>query len=199
MVTQLKPKPKYYSLAEYLEIEEQADHKNEYRDGEIIPMTGGTTNHNKMALNLAAHLKFALKAQAYDVYIGDVRLWIVRYHQATYPDVMVIAGKPIYEGKGTTTVTNPSLIGEVLSNSTQNYDQGDKFRFYRSIPQMQEYILLAQDRFYIMQYTKTEEGNWLLKEYEEENAVLKLVSVPFEIEIKDLYQGVIFEETEAEE
>ncbi|MEA5533748.1 Uma2 family endonuclease [Crocosphaera sp. XPORK-15E] len=194
MVTQIKPK--YYTPEEYLELEATADYKNEYRDGEIIPMTGGTTNHNKIAGNFYAYLKFAFKGQKYDVYIGDVRLWISDFRQYTYPDVMVIDGEPIYEGNSKTTVTNPSLIVEVLSKSTQNYDQGDKFRFYRSIPQLQEYILLAQDRCYIMQYTKTPEGNWLLREHEQEAAILQLQSLEFSIEIKELYEGVQFEETE---
>lgn len=195
MVTQIKS-PRYTPEA-YLELEEQTDYKSEYRDGEIIPMTGGTTNHNKIAGNFYAYLLFALRGQKYDVYIGNVRLWIDRYRQYTYPDVMVIDGEPIYQGKSKTTVINPSLIGEVLSKSTENYDQGDKFRFYRSIPQLKEYILLAQDRFYVMRYSKTPEGNWLLQEYEAENAVLRLNSLAFEIPIKDLYQGVNFEDIEA--
>ncbi len=131
-----------YTPEEYLELEEKAEYKSEYRDGEIIPMAGGTTNHNKIALNFAAALKYGLKKQNYDVYIGDVRLWIPRYRQYTYPDVMLIKGEPIYQNANTTTVMNPLLIAEVLSKSTSNYDQGDKFLYYRSIPEFQEYILI---------------------------------------------------------
>src|SRR4028119_932739 len=121
-------------------------------------MTGGTTNHNKIALNFAANLKFSLRGQSYDIYIGDVRLWIPRYRQYTYPDVMVIQGEPLYTGTGTTTVMNPLLIVEVLSKSTKNYDQGDKFLYYRSIPEFKEYILVDQHRHHAMQHTKTPEG-----------------------------------------
>jgi Uma2 family endonuclease len=161
---QLSTHPRYYTPEEYLELEEKAEYKSEYRDGEIVPMTGGTTNHNEIALNFAAYLKLALRKRDYRVYIGDVRLWIPRYRQYTYPDVMVIEGEPIYTGKGTTTVMNPMLIAEVLSKSTQNYDQGDKFMYYRSIPEMKEYILIDQKQFYVMQHTKTDEGKWLLTE-----------------------------------
>lgn len=109
-----------YTPEEYLELEEKAEYKSEYIDGEIVPMTDGTTNHNKIALNFAAYLKFGLRGQNYDIYIGDVRLWIPRYRQYTYPDVMVIEGTPVYTGTNTTTVMNPLLIAEVLSKSTKN-------------------------------------------------------------------------------
>lgn len=181
-----------YSFAEYLELEETAAYKNEYQDGEIVPMTGGTTDHNKIALNFAAYLKFALKGQKYNIFIGDVKLWIAQYRQATYPDVMLIEGEPIYYETGKTTVTNPRLIVEVLSKSTQNYDQGDKFLYYRSLPEFQEYILISQSRPYIMQYNKTEENKWLLTEYEGENASLSLTSVNFALSFQEIYEGVTF-------
>ena len=181
-----------YSFAEYLQLEETAAYKNEYQDGEIVPMTGGTTDHNKIALNFAAYLKFALKGQKYNIFIGDVKLWIAQYRQATYPDVMLIEGEPIYYETGKTTITNPRLIVEVLSKSTQNYDQGDKFLYYRSLPELQEYILISQSRPYIMQYNKTEENKWLLTEYEGENASLSLTSVNFALSFQEIYEGVTF-------
>ncbi len=193
---QLPIPTRYYTPEEYLELEEKAEYKHEYRNGKIIPMTGGTTNHNKIALNFAAYFKFSLKGQGYDVYIGDVRLWIPRYRQYTYPDVMVIKGQPLYAEKGTTTVMNPCLIVEVLSNSTQNYDQGDKFMYYRSIPEFNEYILIAQDRYYVMQYAKNSEAKWVLSEYEREESVLSLNSISFQIAFQDLYEGVNFEDKE---
>ena len=163
---QLEAKKFYYTPEEYLELEEKAEYKSEYRDGEIVLMTGGTTNHNKIALNLAASLKIALRRKNYDVYIGDVRLWIPRYRQHTYPDVMVIEGQPIYTGTSTTTVMNPMLIAEVLSKSTKNYDQGDKFLYYRSILEFKEYILIDQYQYHVMQYVKTAESQWLFTELE---------------------------------
>lgn len=193
---QVSTPTRHYTPEEYLELEEKADYKSEYRDGEIVPMTGGTTNHNEIALNLAANLKLKLRKRSYRVYIGDVRLWIPRYRQYTYPDVMVIQGDPIYTGTGTTTVMNPMFIAEVLSKSTQNYDQGNKFTYYRSIPELKEYVLIDQKQFHLMQYTKTTEGKWLLTEYESENSVLTLSSIKFEISFNDLYEGVNFDELE---
>lgn len=185
-----------FTPEEYLELEERAESKSEYRDGEIIPMTGGTTNHNKVAGNFYAYLRFGLRGLGYDVYFSDVRLWLPKYRVYTYPDVMVIQGEPVYTSTSKTTVTNPVLIAEVLSKSTQNYDQGDKFLYYRSIPELREYLLFDQSQFRVMQHTKTQEGKWLLTEYEGETAAVKLETIDFEISLKDLYEGVNFADRE---
>jgi Uma2 family endonuclease len=137
-----------------------------------------------------------INEQDYEIYIGDVRLWISRYRIYTYPDVMVIKGNPVYEGTGTTTVTNPLLIVEVLSNSTKNYDGGDKFDFYSSLPEFQEYILIDQYRFYVKQFAKNQEGKWVLTEYEGEDSILVLESVEFQIGFQELYQRVDFKLSE---
>ncbi|MCS6814734.1 MAG: Uma2 family endonuclease [Cyanobacteria bacterium] len=115
MLTQLQT----YTPEQYPEQEEQADYKREYRQREIIPRTGGTTNHNQLAFNLAMTLRSNLKRQSYKVYIGDVHPWIPRYEQFTYPEVMVIHGAPQCYGNSTTTVTNPCFMTDVLSPSTQ--------------------------------------------------------------------------------
>jgi Uma2 family endonuclease len=192
---QLETQQRYYTPEEYLELEEKAEYKSEYRDGEIVPMTGGTTNHNKIALNLAASLKIALRRKNHDVYIGDVRLWIPRYRQHTYPDVMVIQGQPVYTGTSTTTVMNPMLIAEVLSKSTKNYDQGDKFLYYRSIPEFKEYILIDQYHYHVMHYVKTAAGQWLFTELEGESTILSVHTIDFKIPLNELYEQVNFAES----
>jgi Uma2 family endonuclease len=193
---QVQTQKTYYTPEEYLELEEKAEFRSEYRDGEIVQMTGGTTNHNKISGNLYAHLKFALRRQKYEIYIADVRLWIPKYRQHTYPDIMLIQGEPVYTGTSTTTVMNPSLIVEVLSKSTKNYDQGDKFLYYRSIPEFQEYILIDQYQYHVMQYAKAAENQWSFTEIEGESATLSLSTVDFEITLADLYEKVNFEETD---
>jgi Uma2 family endonuclease len=193
---QIQTQKPYYTLEEYLELEEKAEYKSEYRDGEIVPMTGGTTNHNKIAGNFYAYLKFALRGKQYDIYIGDVRLWIPRYRQHTYPDVMVIEGQPVYTGTSTTTVMNPMLIAEVLSKSTQNYDQGNKFLYYRSIPEFKEYILIDQYQYHVMQYVKTAAGQWTFIELEGESATLSLQTIDFKIALSELYEQVNFADSD---
>jgi Uma2 family endonuclease len=186
---------RYYTREEYLALEEAAKYKSEYRAGEIVPMTGGTTNHNSIIINVIAHLKFALRGQNYHLFTSDVRLWIPRYRLYTYPDVMVIAGEPVYEGTGTTTVTNPIMIVEVLSKSTKAYDQSEKFRAYRSIPEFKEYILIDQYRFYVEQFAKNSEGKWVLTEYELPDSVLTMAAIDFQISFSDIYEQVNFEIT----
>jgi Uma2 family endonuclease len=193
---QLETQKRHYTPEEYLELEEKAEYKSEYRDGEIVPMAGGTTNHNKIAGNFYAYLKFALRGKNYDVYIGDVRLWIPKYRQYTYPDVMVIQGQPVYTGTSTTTVMNPLLIAEVLSKSTQNYDQGNKFLYYRSIPEFKEYILIDQYQYHVMHYVKTADGKWIFDEIEGEFATLSFETIDFQIVLTDLYEQVNFAESD---
>ncbi len=193
---QLETQKRHYTPEEYLALEAKAEYKSEYRDGEIVPMTGGTTNHNQIAGNLYANLKFSLKGQNYRVYIGDVRLWIPKYRQHTYPDMMVIQGQPVYTGTNTTTLMNPSLIAEFLSKSTQNYHQGNKFLYYRSIPEFKEYILIDQYQYHVMHYVKTADGKWIFDEFEGESATLSFETVDFKIALTDLYEQVNFAESD---
>jgi Uma2 family endonuclease len=194
MITKIEPniEQKYYTVDEYLTLEETAEEKHEYHDGEIITMTGGTTNHNTLSINFVFAFLSAFSNQDYQVYINDVRLFIEKYNRYTYPDVMVVKGKPIYQGKGTTSVKNPLLIVEVLSKSTQNYDQTDKFDAYRSIPDLQEYILIDQYQYYVKQFAKNQEVKWVLSDYLGKETVLKLESLPLEITLENLYQRVNF-------
>jgi Uma2 family endonuclease len=157
-------------------------------------MTGGTPNHNNdIAGNFYAHLKFALRGQNYKVFIGDLRLSVPRYHLYTYPDVMVVKGEPVLLDDRTDTIINPLMIVEVLSKSTKNYDRGDKFDYYRSIPEFREYILIDKYKFNVEQFVKTSENKWLLSEYESADEVLALSSLRFQVQLGEIYEGIRFE------
>jgi Uma2 family endonuclease len=184
---------RYYSPQEYLELEAAAEFRSEYHDGEIIPMTGGTPNHNQIAGNFYAAILAALRGQSYRVFMSDLRLWIPQCKIYTYPDVMV-APRPLelVEGRQDT-ITNSRLIVEVLSKSTESYDRGKKFEHYRTIPTFQEYILIDQYRMHVDQFSKTEDGRWLFSEYDGAAAVLCLRSVQFQISLPDIYQEIEFE------
>jgi Uma2 family endonuclease len=195
MVMQVKSRP--YSPEEYFKLEETAEFKHEYRDGDIIPMSGGTTNHNQIAGNAYFQLKLALRGQKYRLFIGDVRLWMADYRLYTYPDLMVIKGDVIYHENRTDTVLNPLLIVEVLSQSTGSYDRGDKFKYYRSIPELQEYILIDQYQYSVEQFVKTETGKWQVNFYESADSILTLSTIDFSINLTDLYEQVNFETSEA--
>lgn len=189
---------RYYTPEEYLELEEAADYKSEYIDGQIIPMAGGTINHNQIALNLSTELNFAFKKQNYRVFMGDVRLSIPQKHTYTYPDVMILAGEPQYFNNRTDILVNPQIIVEVLSKSTKGYDRKDKFQTYRTISTFQEYLLIDQTRIHVEQFSKIGKKQWTLREYDEEDEAIALTTVPFEISLQDLYNKVKFELVESE-
>ena len=182
----------YYTPEEYLEFEINSSERHEYIDGEIVPMTGGLPNHNRLILNLASALNFALRKQAYDVFVTDQRVWIPKQRIYTYPDIMVVEGALQLQSGRKDTITNPLLIVEVLSKSTQTYDQGNKFKFYRTIPGFQEYILIDQYSIHVEQYYKTESNQWIFSEEDGEESVLKLNKVPFEVVLGDIYNKVDF-------
>ena len=189
---------RYYSPEEYLALEEVAEYKSEYIDGEIYPMAGGSTNHNQIALNFSTELNFAFKKLDCRVYMGDVRLWIPKKRIYTYPDVMVVIGEPEYFNNRTDTITNPKVIVEVLSKSTKEYDRSGKFEAYRTIPTFEEYILVDQTKIYVEQFYKTGKKRWSFGEYDAEDEAIALNSVSFEISLADVYNKVKFEEGEAE-
>lgn len=185
-------KQKKYTAAEYLDLENKAEFKSEFFDGEIVPMAGASANHNKIVLNLCRSLPLEVNGQAYEVFMSDMRLWIPSKQHYTYPDVTVVKGEPIYVNDRQMMLTNPCLIIEVTSASTESYDKSNKFDFYRSIPEFEEYILVDQKSYKVTQWTKREDGRWLLADLHGENTVLKLESIDFEINFQDLYKRVTF-------
>jgi len=188
---------RYYTPEEYLALEEAADYKSEYIDGEIIPMAGGTVNHNRITGNIYAALNFAFKQQDYEVFMSDIRLWIPEKRMYTYPDVMIISGKPEFFNNRQDVVLNPRVIIEVLSKSTQDYDREDKFQAYRTISTFQEYLHIDQTQIRVEQYFKTGKKQWSLREYDAEDQAIAFNTVPWEISLADLYNKVKFELVES--
>lgn len=183
---------------QYLELEEQSDQRHEYRNGERVAMSGGTTNHNRLIVALCTYLNLALMDQDAEVFSGDVKVWIPAYQLFTYPDLMMVQGEPQYyqdrpDHERQDTIENPSVVVEVLSKSTRQYDQSDKFDAYRTLDSLREYILIDQYSFWVKQFTKNSQGQWLLTEFIGEDAVLKLQTIDFELAFTDLYKRVKFE------
>jgi Uma2 family endonuclease len=188
----MQTQQRYYTPEEYLAQEEAAEFRSEYRDGEIVPMTGGSINHNQIAGNVYALLKFALRGKSLKPYIGDLRLWIPSYRQYTYPDVFVIQGQPIFQNQRTDVILNPCLIIEILSKSTKDHDRTDKFRYYRSISEFREYVLIDQYEVAMEHYTKTDKDTWLFRTYESDAEKILLASINIEMTVAEIYEGVEF-------
>lgn len=185
---------KTYTPEDYLEREINSEERHEYINGEIIPMTGGTPNHNQISLNFSGTLNFALKRQPYQVFVTDQRLWIPQKQIYTYPDIMVVKGDLQFQEGRKDTITNPSIIAEVLSASTRNYDKDEKFAAYRTIPSFQEYLLIDQYTTHIEQYFKTDNKRWTFTEYDSMDETITLNSIAFQMTLADLYDKVKFEE-----
>jgi Uma2 family endonuclease len=182
--------PLRYTPAEYLALEAAAPFRSEYHDGEIIPMAGSSLNHNRIVGRIWALLIKALQDTSYEAFSSDVRVWITNYRKFTYPDVMVIQGEPVVYENREDTLTNPRLIIEVLSKSTQDYDKTDKFRYYRSLPDLQEYVLVNQYALEIQQYQRSEGGFWLYRAYESAAETVTFASIDLEMTVAEIYQGV---------
>ena len=181
---------KTYTPNEYFELELASETRSEYCDRAIIPMTGGTPDHNELAINLAALFKSALRCKPYRIFATDQRLWVPNRNLYTYPDVM-IAEKPLQLQTGRTdTVINPCLLAELLSKSTQGYDRGEKFAAYRTIESFREYFLIDQHKIHVEHYVKTAANQWLLSEYDDPNVILSLSTFDAQIEIIALYENI---------
>jgi len=179
-----------YSAIEYLALEENAEVRNEFINGEIVPMAGGTTQHNLIAGNIYLAIRIATKGKNIQTYIENVKLKIPDFNIFTYPDVMIITGEPIYEENSKTTILNPAVIFEVLSPGTKDYDQGRKFEFYRSVTSLKDYILIDQERCSVMVYQKTDAHEWKLRVLDNINANFILDSVGIELNLADIYEDI---------
>jgi Uma2 family endonuclease len=194
MVTQLAKKT--YTVDEYLELEIASETRNEYRNGEIFTMSGGTANHSAIAVNLIIYLGFLLRDTDFRMYNGDMRIWIPEFQCGTYADVLVINGEPEFNGICTDEILNPLLIVEVLSPSTEGYDRGEKFRKYRSIPSLREYILISQSEAYIEHYSKSASKSenidiWQFQISDRLDQKITLPSLNIEVSLSEIYRRII--------
>ncbi len=189
MVAQLTKTTKL-TPEEYLTIEVASTDRHEYRNGEMMIMPGGKPNHNDIGGNFYIALKTALRKAPYRVFYADQRLWLPDAQIYTYPDVMVLQ-KPIELQTGRSdTVMNAVAIVEVLSTSTQDYDRGEKFVAYRSMPDFQDYVLVDQTKHYVEHHQKMATNQWLLTVHTDESDTIHLKSCNITIAIADLYEGI---------
>ena len=190
MATQANP---YITPEEYLEIERKAPFRSEYCNGQMFAMAGATLQHNKILGNLTEALRPRCRAEGCNTYTSELRLHIPASGFYTYPDLMVICGEEQLLDGQFDAVTNPVLVVEVLSPSTEDYDRGGKFLHYRSIPSLREYITVAQDRFLIEQHVlDNEKRAWVLTDHSNTQSSITLASVQsITLSIAAIYQGVL--------
>lgn len=178
-----------FTPAEYLSMEEAADYKSEYYNGQIYAMVGGTADHSGIKVNLVSALHRQLTGSACRVYDSDLRLHIEANSLYTYPDAMVICGKLRFVPDRKDTVLNPILIAEVLSESTRSYDRRTKFNFYKQVPSLQEYLLIDSERPQVERY-QLNQGKWVHELIEGLAATVSLSSIGVELALAEIYLNV---------
>lgn len=189
------PEKKYVSPEEYLALERESLEKHEYFDGEIFLMAGSSNKHNLITSNIIISLGSQFKKRDCRVYPPDMRVHIPKTGLFTYPDVLVVCGKPQFlPDANIDTLTNPLLIVAVLSTSTEGYDKGAKFDNYRSLESLREYLLVSQDAKKIIRYTKQTNGNWILMDFIGDATEIELVSIECSLAMDDIYDKIEFGE-----
>lgn len=190
---------KYYTPEEYLALEEKAAYKSEYFDGQIYPMgdfegdtpekrAGSHVICNAIRENLIGEVGVFLKKKGCRSYSSDQRVFIPTTGLYAYPDLVIVCGKPEFSDSQTSSLTNPIVMIEVLSQSTANYDRGEKFELYREIPTLREYLLVDSRRIWVELWRKSEQGIWsLMFESKSLDAVVHLEAIQDDLLLADLY------------
>lgn len=183
--------PKTYITPEtYLELERQADYKSEYLNGEIYAMGGASPRHVLIVTNVVAELRNQLKNRPCTVYSTDLRLRVSPKGLYTYPDVVVVCNTPQFSDPHRDTLTNPTVIVEVLSQSTKDYDRGEKFEQYRTIVSLQEYVLIAQDKPQVEHFVRQSDGAWWRSETYRLEDTVELTAIGCHLKLAEVYDKI---------
>ncbi|MGA0556376.1 Uma2 family endonuclease [Larkinella sp. VNQ87] len=186
-----QPKP-YYNPEVYLELERQAAHKSEYFRGEIFATAGASRNHNRIKENLSIGIGSYLKGKRCQSFSSDMRLHIPSNGLYTYPDLVVVCGEPQMLDAAFDTLLNPTIIVEVLSESTKNYDRGEKFALYRQLPSFREYLLIDSEAVRAEAWFKPEDGFWTLRqETGQIEDSLTIQTLDFTLPLRDMYDQTV--------
>lgn len=183
------------SPEEYLEFESQSELRHEYRDGEIVEVTGASREHVTIVGNLVRFLKEGLDhLDDAEAYSNDMRIKIPTRNKYVYPDVVVVSGRAEFEQAPVITLLNPTIVFEVLSESTEDYDRGDKRDDYYSLPSVTDYLLVSQQRERIERYVRQPDDSWLAESYESDDAVIEFDSVDCRLRLSDVYRKVFLDD-----
>lgn len=180
----------YLTPEEYLAIEREAETKSEYFGGEMFGMVGASREHNLIVANFTRELTQQLKGKPCELYPNDMRVKIPATGLYTYPDLVVVCGEPRFEDQHVDTLLNPTLIIEVLSDSTEAYDRGKKFGYYRTIESLAEYLLVAQDQYRVEQYAKQPNEGWLFSATSGLEGIVNLGSIRCAVALREVYDRV---------
>lgn len=186
-----------YTAEQYLAMERKAEHKSEFINGLIYAMSGASREHNLIAGNVFSSIHAQLKGRPCEVYMNDMRVKVSATGMYTYPDVVALCDEPRFEDAHVDTLLNPSVILEVLSNSTEAYDRGEKFAHYRRLSCVTDYVVIAQSQVRVEHFVR-QGDQWLLSEKSDLDATLHLSSIGCDVALRDIYDKVTFPGNEAQ-
>jgi len=186
----------YLTPEEYLEMERKVDRKNEYFNGEIFAIGGASPRQVLIVTNVVSELRAQLKNRPCTVYSTDLRVRVSRTGLHTYPDVIVVCGAPQFADDHKDTLLNPTLIVEVFSKSTKDYDRGEKFEQYRAIESFKEYVLIAQDKHHAEHFLRQSDNTWLFSETNQLEDAIELNSIGCNLKLTEAYDKIDLLETE---
>ena len=195
------PTCRQYTVDEYFQLEERSVEKHEYYDGEIFCMSGGTSEHSAITINVTTALRIGLKGSPCRPYDSNLRVGVAAHTRFVYPDVHVICGPLQHDPRDTTrgTILNPRVVIEVLSKTTEAYDRGRKFEFYRDVEPMQEYVLISQREPVIETFFRKGHGDWAIATARGLESKVKLQSLDISIPLLDVYDGIAFTSIDSDE
>jgi Uma2 family endonuclease len=179
---------KFYTIQEYLEMENKVLEKHEYYKGEIFAMSGASARHNIISVNIISALKISLKEKKCRPYGSDMRVNIPENSLFTYPDISIFCGEVITLREDENTAIQPTVIIEILSPSTRNYDRGEKFMLYRAIPSLKEYILVDSESIHVEHFAINKEGLWQLKEHNTSQEKIFIETLDLRLPLKEIYE-----------
>lgn len=183
---------RYCSAKEYLALEEIAEFKSEYYNGEIFAMSGGTANHDRLASECDRIIGTRLENGDCESFTSNMKVRIPKADIYFYPDFSVVCGQAEFEDAKKSILTNPILIVEVLSDSTESFDRGKKFHRYQQIPSLTEYLLISQTEPQVDIFHRSDNRIWTLRSYSGLESVIEIQTLNLEIKLADLYRRVEF-------
>lgn len=175
---------------EYLEIERKAEFRSEYYNGEMFAMSGGSRWHGRIAFRLNSLIEQHLAGKPCEGYAADMRV-LTPSGLYTYPDLVVVCDEPQFLDNQLDTLTNPSLLVEILSPSTETYDLGKKAEMYRTIPSLREMLFISQDRYHVQLQQRQQDGKWLLSEADGLDSSIELSSIGYSLSLREAYAIVL--------
>ena len=184
----------FTTIEDYLFAEETALQKNEYYKGKVFAMAGAAISHNRIVRNTQTAIDNFLNGRSCEIFPSDLRIHIEANTLFTYPDLTIFCEPIERYNNRTDTALNPTVIIEVLSKSTQEYDRGTKFNLYRQIPSLKEYMLISSTEMLVEKYMKQENNKWLFTTYDKPGDLLLIESIGLSVEVNSLYRNVNFEE-----